>query len=189
MRYQRPDTLKVITAPTEEPVTLEEAKAQIGLMPDQTEHDTLLAGQIATARRLIEARLGIAILATEYRATWKTAPEVLRLPAPPLLTGSSYPLTVTADGDELVDVDDYEVDQDATPTTIELSKGLGKKVVVTYWSGVEPGDPIDPMIRSAILAYVDHQFNNRGVLASESSTELPQAFDTLLAASSWNGGW
>jgi hypothetical protein len=45
------------------------------------------------------------------------------------------------------------------------------------------------MLKSAILAYVDHQFNNRGVLASDSATELPQAFDTLLAASSWNGGW
>jgi hypothetical protein len=62
-------------------------------------------------------------------------------------------------------------------------------VVVTYWAGVEPGDAIDPLLRSAMLAYVDHQFNNRGVLASESSTELPQAFETLLAASSWSGGW
>lgn len=189
MKNHRPDTLKVLTHPESEPVTLSEAKAQIGLMDDQTEHDALLGGQIATARRLIEARLGIAIIATEYRATWKEAPEVLRLPAPPLLTGSLYPLTVTADDDELVEGEDYEIDADAVPATLELSKGRGKKVVVTYWAGVEPGDAIDPLLRSAILAYVDHQFNNRGVLASESSTELPQAFDTLLAASSWNGGW
>lgn len=184
----RPDTLKVLTPPESEPVTLEEAKAQIGLMPDQDEHDTLLAGQIATARRLIEARLGIAILATEYRATWKTAPAVLRLPAPPLLTGSAYPLEVTVDGEPL-DEADYEVEADAIPATIELSKGTGKRVVVTYWAGVEPGQPIDPLLRSVILAYVDHQFNNRGVLATDSAVELPQAFDTLLAASSWNGGW
>lgn len=188
MKSLWPDTRKILTHPETEPVTLAEAKAQIGLMEDQTDHDTLLAGQIATARRLVEARLGIAILATEFRATWKEAPEVLRLPAPPLLTGSGYPLTITADGDEL-DEADYELDADAVPATIDLAKGRGKKVVVTYWSGVAPGDPIDPMLRSAILAYVDHQFNNRGVLASESSVELPQAFETLLAASSWNGGW
>jgi hypothetical protein len=70
-----------------------------------------------------------------------------------------------------------------------LSKGTGKRVVVTYWAGVEPGDTVDPLLRSAILAYVDHQFNNRGVIATDGATELPQAFDTLLAASSWNGGW
>jgi uncharacterized phiE125 gp8 family phage protein len=189
MTSTRPDTLRVITPPSAEPVTLDEVRAQIGLMPDQTEHDTLLAGQISTARRLVEVRLGIAIAAQECRATWHAAPEVLRLPAPPLLTGSGYPLVVTADGDELFEGDDYEVDVDAVPATITLSRGRGRRLVVTYWAGVEAGGPIDPLLRSAILCYVDHQFNNRGVLASESSTELPQAFETLLAASSWNGGW
>lgn len=186
---RRPDFLRVITQPEVEPVSLTEAKAQIGLMPDQDEHDALLVAKIATARRLVEARLGIAILATEYRATWKTAPAVLRLPAPPLLTGSAYGLVVTADDVELDEGDDYEVEADAVPATIELSNGTGKRVVVTYWAGVDPGDPIDPLLRSAILAYVDHQFNNRGVIATDGATELPQAFDTLLAASSWNGGW
>jgi uncharacterized phiE125 gp8 family phage protein len=185
----RPDTLRVLTPPASEPISLEEAKRQIGLMEDQVEHDDLLAGQIATARRLVEQRLGIAILATEYRATWRSAPAILRLPAPPLLTGSAYSLTVTSDGEELAEGDDYEIDLDAVPAEIELSAGAGTKVVVTYWAGVEPGDAIDPLLRSAMLAYVDHQFNNRGVLASESSTELPQAFETLLAASSWSGGW
>lgn len=185
----RPDTLRILTPPASEPITLAEAKRQIGLMEDQDEHDDLLAGQIATARRLVEQRLGIAILATEYRATWRSAPAILRLPAPPLLTGSAYPLTVTSDGEELEEGEHYDLDLDAVPAEIELSAGSGTKVVVTYWAGVEPGDTIDPLLRSAMLAYIDHQFNNRGVLASESSTELPQAFETLLAASSWSGGY
>ena len=45
------------------------------------------------------------------------------------------------------------------------------------------------MLKSAILAYVTHSFENRGVLATDSAAELPQAFETLLAASSWNGGY
>ena len=158
-------------------------------MSDQTDHDALLAGQISTARRLVETRLGITLPPTEYRATWKAAPAVLRLPSPPLLTGSAYPVTVTADGEELVEGDDYELDADAVQGTIELTSGVGQKVVVAYWGGVDDGDPIDPMLRSAILAYIDHQFNNRGILATDSAVELPQAFETLLAASSWNGGW
>lgn len=44
----RPDTLRVLTPPASEPISLEEAKRQIGLMEDQAEHDDLLAGQIAT---------------------------------------------------------------------------------------------------------------------------------------------
>lgn len=184
----RPDTVRTLEHPAQEPVTLDEAKAQIGLMPDQTEHDDILALKIATGRRLIEARLGITMVATQYRATWKAAPDTLRLPAPPLLLASSYPLEITVDGEPL-DEAFYDVDEDATPAEVELSKGRGKKVVVTYWGGVEPGDEICPMLRSALLAYVDHAFNNRGILATDSAVELPQAFDTLLAASSWNGGW
>lgn len=187
-RHPRPDTVRILEAPTGEPVTVAECRTQIGLMADQTEWDGFLAGAISTARRLIEHRLGMTFYATQYRATWREAPDVLRLPAPPLLLGSGYPLAVTVDGEEL-DEEFFEVDDDAMPAEIELSQGRGKKVVVTYWAGLEPGADIDPCLRSAILAYVDHQFNNRGVLASESSTELPQAFETLLAASSWNGGW
>lgn len=185
----RPDTLRVLTWPEAEPVTLSDVRAQIGLMDDQTDHDALLADKLAAGRRLIESRLGIALAATEYRATWKDAPAVLRLPAPPLLTGSDYPLEIAVAGDPL-DEEDYELDEDATPAEVTLPKAaVGKKVVVTYWAGVAPGDPICPMLRSAILAYVDHAFNNRGILATDSAVELPQAFETLLAASSWNGGW
>ena len=84
---------------------------------------------------------------------------------------------------------DYEVDEDAFPATLTLDNQAYGKVVVTYWAGVAPGGTIEPMLRSAILAYVTHQFENRGVLNTEGGGELPQAFETLLAASSWNGGW
>jgi len=88
-----------------------------------------------------------------------------------------------------LDEDDYEIDLDAIPGEVTLSKGVGKKVVVEYWGGVEPGEQVCPMLRSALLAYVDHAFNYRGIIATDGDVELPQAFETLLAASSWNGGW
>jgi uncharacterized phiE125 gp8 family phage protein len=184
----QPDTFRVLEWPVVEPVSLSDVKHQIGLMADQTEHDRFLMDKVAAARRLIEKRLGMTFVATQYRATWKDAPEVLRLPAPPLLVASGYELTITADDVELEEAD-YELDLDAVPGEVTLSKGIGKKVVVEYWGGVEPDGQVCPMLRSAILAFVDHQFNNRGVLATDSAAELPQAFETLLAASSWNGGW
>lgn len=184
-----PDTLKVISWPVVEPVTLTEAKAQIGLMDDQTDHDRFLVDKIAAGRRLIETRLGITMVATRYRATWKIAPSVLRMPAPPLLVAEGYSLSVTSNGVALATPADYTVDTDAVPGEITLIKGANTKVVVEYWGGVAPTDQVCPMLRSALLAYVDHAFNNRGIVATDSATELPQAFETLLAASSWNGGW
>lgn len=183
----RPDTLRVTEWPAEEPVTLAEIKAQVGLLEEQTEHDDFLLDKAATARRLIEARLGITIAPTRYRATWKDEyPKVVHLPNPPLLDGSAYPITVTIDGDE---TEEYTLDTDAIPGEIEFGAAGQGDLVVEYWAGVADGEPIDPLLKSAILLYVTHLFENRGVLAMDTGTELPQAFETLLAASSWNGGW
>lgn len=183
-----PDTVRVIQWPVIEPVSLVEAKAQVGLMPDQAEHDTLLLGKIAAGRRLIERRLGQTLVATQYRATWAEAPAVLTLPNPPLLVAEAFPLVVTVGGITVPSVD-LEVDADAMPATVTLPVGEVGKVVATYWAGVAPGTPIAPQLRAALLMYVEHLFKNRGVLAEDSAVELPQAFEALLASESHDGGW
>lgn len=185
----RPDTLRKIQLPVVEPVSLTEAKQQIGMLADVTEFDRFLVDKISTARALIEARLGITMVATKYRAVWRSAPAAVRLPAPPLLVSEAYPMSATLDGETLVAETDYAVDTDAVPGEFALAAGGGGKLVIEYWGGVPPETPPCPMLKSAILAYVNHCFENRGVLATDSAAELPQAFETLLAASSWNGGW
>ena len=184
----KPDTVRVLQWPLVEPVSLTEAKAQVSLAQDQTEHDRFLLDKVAAARRLVESRLSVTLVATQYRATWRTGGQVLHLPAPPVLISATYPITITVDGVALA-AGDYEVDQDAFPAIVTLDNETTEKIVVTYWAGVAPGGVIEPMVRSAILAYVNHSFENRGVLNTEGGGELPQAFETLLAASSWNGGW
>lgn len=184
----KPDTIRVLQWPLVEPVSLSEAKRQVGLMDDQTEHDRFLLDKIAAGRRLIEKRLATTLIATQYRATWSTAPAVLTLPNPPLLVDEAHALVVTVGGDAVASTE-YEIDEDAFPATVTFDGMQSGKVVVTYWAGVLPGAQICPMARSALLAFVTHQFENRGVMNAEGGGELPQGFETLLAASSWNGGW
>lgn len=184
----KPDTLRVIQWPVVEPVSLTDAKFQVGLMPEVTEFDRFLMDKVAAGRRLIETRLAITMVATKYRAVWRKAPAQLRIPAPPLLVAAGYPIAITANGTALAGAD-FEVDTDAIPGEVALKSGVGDKVAVEFWGGVPPEQTICPMLRSALLAYVDHAFHNRGILATDTAVELPQAFDTLLAASSWNGGW
>lgn len=185
-----PDTLRIITQPEAEPVTLAEAKAQLGIVETFDEFDGLLQGMIAAGRRYIEKRLGQTLVATEYRATWAEVPAggILRLPYPPYLSGSAYGVTVTVDGAE-VEAEDLEVDEDAMPATVELPAGLAGKVVATYWGGVEDGADVDPQVRAALLMFVEHAFKNRGILAEDSAVELPQGFEALLASASHSGGW
>lgn len=183
----KPNTLRVIEWPVIEPVSLADAKHQLGIQADQTEHDAFIVDKIATARRLVETRLGITLVATQYRATWRDEyPRAVELPAPPLLVASGYDLEVSVDGEA---TEEYTVVEDAIPGRLEFGSGGTGDLVVEYWGGVTPETRIDPMLRSAILLYVTHLFENRGVLAADTDRELPQAFETLLAASSWNGGW
>lgn len=184
----RPDTIRIIENPVVEPVSLREARQQVGLMNDQTEFDVLLLRAIATGRRLIEKRLATTLVATQYRVSWAKAPAVLDLPNPPLLIDEDHPLEVTADGVE-VNAADYEVDSYAMPATVNFDSQPTGAVVATYWAGVAPGTEIEPTLKSALLMYVTHAFENRGILADGPTAELPQAFETLLAASSWNGGY
>lgn len=186
----KPDTLRVLSAPSAEPVTLSEAKLQLSMNESFAEFDTLIADKIAAGRRYIEKRLGQTLVATQYRATWSAVPtdRVLHLPSPPLLTGEDYDLAVTVD-DVAVAAEDLEVDEDAMPATVELPLGASGRVRVTYWAGVAPGQPIEPNLKAALLMFVEHTFKNRGIVAEDGSVELPQAFEALLAASSHSGAW
>lgn len=185
----RPDTLKVTVHPTDEPVTLEEAKAQLAIVQEVDDWDEFLEEKIAAARELVEVRLGQALAVKKYRAKWKALDgKRLTLPNPPLLMDAEHPLTITVDGQEL-DEADYEIEEDAEPAYIDLEEHPTEEVVVEYWAGPAGSSGTPRRLKSAILMYVEHQFTNRGVLAADSSVELPQAFETLLASLSHSGGW
>lgn len=185
----KPDTLVAIDAePGVEPVSVAEAKAQLGMVPEQTDFDAMLAEKISTAREYVESRLGRSLVVTKYRAKWKHGGDRLTLPRPPLLVDGDHELVVTVDGEEL-SPGDYEVETDARPGYLELDAATGAPVSVEYWAGPSAGQPMSRKVKSAILLYVVHLFENRGVLAADSAVELPQAFEALLASESHSGGW
>jgi uncharacterized phiE125 gp8 family phage protein len=184
----KPDTIRVLQWPAVEPVSLVEVKHQLGMMPEEDHHDAFLLGKVAAARRYVERRLGQTLVATQYRATWRSAPAVLTIPNPPLLVSEAYPLTVTADGVAIAS-GDLEVDADAMPALVEIPSGSVGPIVATYWGGVAPGAGISPQIRAALLLYCEHLFKNRGVIAEDGAVELPQAFEALLASESHSGGY
>lgn len=139
----------ITTAPVVEPVSLSEAKAQVRLMPDQNDDDRLLMGLISTGRRLVERRLGVALVLTQYRANydneeppidWRLASSFMPsltiastqyraalgiqqpfvvLPNPPVLVDNTHPLTVAVDG-VTIDPSTYHVDTDAVPAMIRF---------------------------------------------------------------------
>lgn len=183
----RPFSVKLLTPPTVEPVGLSDVKQHLRIMPEQTDDDLYLMQLVAAGRRLIERRLGVSLVATQYRSKWAAGAVVLPLVGP-VLTGEAYPLAVTVGGVALAS-SAYELDDDTSE--IELDTAASDEVSVTYWSGVAPGEPIAPQLRAALLIYVAHLYSNREAVTTDGSqpAEIPMSFETLLASESVHGGW
>lgn len=206
MRFPRPRSVVLLTPPVVEPVPLDLAKSQCGLVPEQQDDDALLLSLIATARRLCERRLGVSLLATQYRAKWGFAanapgayadestrwPIGVELPNPPLLVSESYPIAITVDGVAMT-AGQYAIDSDCRPAVLRFNAnpGLGwsgGELSVTYWAGVAPDGIIPPQIRSAMLLMIRHLYDNRSAVPTDTAAiVLPMAVETLLASESIDG--
>jgi uncharacterized phiE125 gp8 family phage protein len=178
------------------------AKAHLSLLPEQEDDDTLIVSMIATARRLIERRLGVALAPQQLRAKfdatdgtgWTRGPDgvgpaVLGLPVVPVLTGGSYPVAIDVDG-TAVSSSTYTVDADAGQIRFSSAPQMSDltTLTVTYWAGQAT---IAPQLRTAILLYVGHLYANReAVIATGAQpVAIPMAFETLLASESVSGRW
>lgn len=208
-------SLKQLAEAEVEPVSLNDAKAQVGLLPEQEDDDALLLRLISTGRRLVEQRLGVTLATRQYRATFEPAGHGhchghdhyhqdhtyyqgsgrlgLRIPAPPLLVDGTHPLTVTVNG-VTIDPSTYSVDADSTPAVIRFTTwpafSEDDPLVVTYWAGPAPGGRIEPAAETVILLYVAHGFRNREAIITGTIAEvLPMGVETLLASISITGAY
>ena len=193
-------SLAVATQPTVEPVSLTIAKGHLSLLQEQEDDDTLIVSMIATARRLIERRLGVALAPQQLRAKfdatdgmgWTRGPDnlgpvVLGLPVVPVLTGGSYPVAIDIDG-TAVSSSTYTVDADAGQIRFSSAPQMSDltTLTVTYWAGQAT---IAPQLRTAILLYVGHLYANREASSADKPSAVPLAFETLLASESVSGRW
>lgn len=184
----RPRTTRILQGPEVEPVSLEEVKTHLRIPAELEDDDAALSAMIASGRRLIEQRLGVTLLPTQYRAKWPAGAGFLELPNPPLLVGEEYGLELTAGGDA-VSSTDYEIDEDAQPATLRLTKAKSGDLVATYWAGSATVDAVEPQLRSALLMYVGHLYANREASSMDAPVEVPLAFEALLASASIAGRW
>lgn len=179
----RARTVKQLTAPGLEPVTLAEAKAHLRVMDDVTDDDAMIEAMIAAARRLIEQRLGRSLMLAQYRSTFANGATLLQLVAP-VYVDPTHPITVSVGGTATAD---YELDDDASE--VELDSAAADDVSVTYWAGASETAEVAPQLRAALLLYVGHLYAHREAASTEAPAEVPMAFETLLASESLTGGW
>jgi hypothetical protein len=196
-------SLKQLSEPEVEPVSLAAAKGQVGLLPEQSDDDALLLRLISTGRRLVEQRLGATLATRQFRATfvydncghhWNhrgcVGPVI---PVPPILVDGTHPLAITVGG-VTVNPSTYSVDADSNPAVIRFTAWPtfddDAPLVVTYWAGPPAGGRIEPAAESVILLFVAHGFKHReGVITGTIVNELPMGIETLLASISITGAY
>ncbi len=190
-------TLRVVTPPPVEPVTLDEAKLHCRI--DVTADDDLIEALIQTARQYCEGYQGRAYVEQTLEYTLSRWPRrrVIYLPRPPVAeilsvdyldeNGVAQPFT------------DWIADTRGEPARVVLEDGESwptetlypvNPVRIEYIAGYEadPGPPIDyranipNMVKSAIKLCVGNWYENREAVlpAGHIGKELPMGAQALL---------
>lgn len=187
--------LKVKTAPTEEPVSLDEAK--LHLRVDHTEEDTLIAQCIAAAARWAEDRAGVSLTTRVLQLALDAFPipgdrgyPAILLPAPPIDEAEDVTVTYvdSAGANQTLSAADYVLDAFACPATLRPAYGKSwptaraqpNAVTVEWTAGAAQAD-VDPRAKHAILMIVGDLYANReGVIIGTISKHIEHGAMDLL---------
>lgn len=178
--------LKVIVAPTSEPVTLQEMKLHCRI--DGLEDDDLVNSLISAARQLVETQAGIRLVTQTIQDDRDDWPEIWYLEGPIQSVSSIDYLDSDGNWQE-VDLGDVDVDTFSNPARVtpgvdldwpEIYGGLGC-VSITYVAGYGAASACPAILKQAIKLLIGHWYANReGVNIGNIVNELPYAVEAII---------
>lgn len=181
--------LKLVTAPTTEPITLEEAKDHLRV--DGNDEDALISSLITAAREYCEGYQGRAYVTQVWEIVLDAFPQMpMVVPRPPLQSVCSIKYTNNQGVEATFDVENYIVDSDSEPGRIVLASGKSWPAVqlqpvngvrIRFSAGYGDATKVPASIKEAILLLVGHWHEHReAVLTGATSREIEFAVKALL---------
>jgi len=177
------------TAPTSEPVTLEEARAWIR-EEEHYEDDRILA-LISAGRDYVERVTARQIVTATWKLTQSTLSGVLELPHPPLQSVSSITYVDSAGATQTVSASVYDVFADTEPgRVVEAAnqtwpadvRGNEEDVAITFVAGYTAAT-VPAILKQAVLVLVAHWFDLRTpVHIGATPSDIPLSFESLVWA-------
>lgn len=193
VRYR---SLKRITEPAVEPVSIGEAKAHLRIDSDFTDDDLYLQTLISAARIHVETVSDRTLIRSQWQMKMDVFPSWdIELPRPPVDIGDVTVSYIPSDAVYLpVSYTNFRVDRDSTPAVIRpqwngswpSARGAENDVVITYWAGygASPLNVPTPA-RHCILMLAASWYANREAVVQGGMNPVPMAVEVLLGAINW----
>jgi uncharacterized phiE125 gp8 family phage protein len=181
--------LKLITAPTVEPLTLDQVKAQCRI--DTADEDALLALYISAARAKAENYTGAALISQTWEQTLDEFPcAEIELLKPPVTAIESVTYVSPAGSPVVLPGTEYSLDASTFPGWLLPAAGAtwpttldcANAVTIRYTTGYANAASIPADLRAWLLLTAAYLYAQREVMVmSERVAEIPALFiDSLL---------
>lgn len=175
-------SLKLITPPTFEPISLDEAKEQCRV--DGIEDDLLLAILITAARESAEHETGRALATQTRELVLDAFPEAFTLRGSPIQSVESVKYLDSDGIQRTLDPQDYALDNDSEPGYLTIAYGrawpasypVPNAVRVRYVCGYASAAAVPSAIKSWLLLAVGTMFAQRETIAVGQPAALPDRF-------------
>jgi uncharacterized phiE125 gp8 family phage protein len=185
-----PLALRLQSAPTEEPISLEEALAQCKV--DTRDEDALFTTWIKSERQRLEEEYGRAFVTQTWDWQLDAFPgcnEPLIVPRPPLVSVSSISYLDSAGALQVMSTSKYSVDTVSDPGRICLAYGeswpltrpVPAAVSIRFVAGYGAAAAVPDPIRRALLLLVEDARNHRGRVVTGTIVNVMATVEALMA--------
>lgn len=174
--------IKLITAPSVEPVTLAQAQAQCSV--DGAEFDNLLNIFIAAARKRAEHETGRAFCTQTRELVLDDFADVCILRGAPIQSIVSVKYIDSAGAEQTLASTEYLLDKDSEPGRLlpaigkswPATQAIPNAVRVRYICGYGDAASVPDDIKAWMLLVVTTMFENRSTVADSKNIALPDRF-------------
>lgn len=177
--------LTLLTAPTEEPVSLADAKAHLRV--DHADEDVLITSLILAARQAAEARTGRCLVTQQWCCTADAWPDNGRveLPNPPLASVEAVSYLDSDGTRQTLDASAYQVIVDTLLGVVQPAYGTSwpsarcvpGSIRVDYTAGYGLAAAVPQPIKAWMLLAIGTWYGQReAIITGTTVSELPRAF-------------
>lgn len=180
----------LVTAPTEAPLTLAEAKDVLNVVHE--EDDAGISALVEEATALLDGPKGIlgrAVLTQTWRQSFSGFADRMDLPLGPLKSVVSITYQDENDAQQTLATSIYHAHEDAFGPYVGLNDGEAwpdtysrpDAVTIEFQCGQDRANEVDPQIKRAIGFLIAHWYVNREAVADRRMRDVPSTFNLMVA--------